>query len=228
MFGRDAEIVETRSREDLGLTLGTGYDSQDNFNGVKYGTHLAWTRLDWEAPLTGSLFLSLGAWHGDILGDRYDDFHREFDYSVALTCEFDPFTELSLVFTHYTFFGDIPDEPELGLEFAKRIGRIDFALWYGYDFELDGHYLEAQVSSEFVINDWLSIVPSVELSYASGYNVEGSGFNHTALRVDFPLSVSDRITITPFIEAVFPIGTLRAGGLDEDEVHGGVALEITF
>ena len=60
------------------------------------------------------------------------------------------------------------------------------------------------------------------------FNAGEAGFNHTALRVDFPITLNDSVTITPFIAAVFPIDALKAGGFDENEVHGGIACQIKF
>ena len=127
-----------------------------------------------------------------------------------------------------SYLGDFADEPELGVELEHTWQRIDFSLWYGRGLEDRGNYAEANVSRAFHFNELISIVPSVQLGFASGYADLGSGLTHFGVRIDFPLDFTDNISLVPYIAMNLPLDALRSVGLSEDTFYAGIALRCRF
>ena len=68
----------------------------------------------------------------------------------------------------------------------------------------------------------------MQVGWVSGYEDSGTGFNHVMLRLDFPLDFTDRLSLTPYIAASFPVDALKASGIEDNEFFGGISLRYTF
>lgn len=212
---------------DLEVSLSLGYDSHYQFNGETFGRDVLWSSVDASLPVASGWWLGMNATYWDITS-AVDGFEREFDLSFALTKELTPNTWLSLVATRYSYLGDFSDEPELGVELEHTWKRIDFSLWYGRGFEESGHYAEANISRAFHVNELISIVPSVQVGFASGYEDLGSGLTHFGFRIDFPLDFTDNISLVPYVAANVPLGALRSVDLTDETFYAGIALRCRF
>ena len=208
-------------------SVSLGYDSHYQFNGETFGRDVLWGSVDVSLPVASKWWLGMNATYWDITSP-VDGFEREFDLSFALTRELGSNTWLSLVASRYSYLGDFADEPELGVELEHTWQRIDFSLWYGRGLEDRGNYAEANVSRAFHFNELISIVPSVQLGFASGYADLGSGLTHFGVRIDFPLDFTDNISLVPYIAMNLPLDALRSVGLSEDTFYAGIALRCRF
>ncbi len=204
-----------------------GYDSHYQFNGETFGRDVLWSSVDASLPLSDTSSFSLNATFWDITSPT-DGLSREFDLSLALTHELCAQTWISLVGTRYSYQGDLGAETELGLELEHTWRRIDFSLWYGHSLEENGHYVEANLSHTFHVNEVVSLVPSVQVGVASGYEGLGSGLTHLGFRCDIPLEFTDRLSLVPYLAVNLPLHALRSVGLTDDTFYAGIAFHYHF
>ncbi len=115
---------------------------------------------------------------------------------------------------------------DLGPSVTLHLGPIDLTSSYTYEFESEGHYFEVVASSEIKINDRFSLVPAVSVAYTKDWMVEGEGWNNVGLRLDAPIKVTDRVTLSPFIAANLPLEALDAH--QDNVLFGGASLRVSF
>ena len=213
--------------DDLGMTIAVGYDSSYIFRGVNYGDHLITGEVNYGTSLTDQLGLDLGVWYGSLADVDYD----ELNLLAALSYDAG-FATLSVGYTWYYFpragagVSDSTGEVVAGI--SRDFGFAELGLNYYYDHDVfEGHYIEAVASKTFAITDRLSLVPSVSIAYEVDYNTTTDGFSNVGLSLALPYALSDRAVLAPYIAGNLPIDILEDAGVD-DEVYGGVSLQVSF
>ncbi len=228
-----APIAEEKS---LGYSASIGYDTNYVYRGVNIATNLVSASIN--APISldsvsKDLTLDLTAWYGasdDAVPAFGGGDYQELDLIAALNKKIGAVT-VGLRYEHYFFFSDVhhaavKDINELGVTLATSIKGLDLAAYVGYDFTAEGWYYEGSVSHTFKINDWLSLVPGVLISFGTDYyGVDGGNTIMPSLAA--PIKLSKNATLTPYIAGNLPYGSLDGLG-EESRVYGGVALKVTF
>lgn len=218
----------------VGATVTVGYDSNYVYRGFNIGENLVSGSIDLPIAINKQWTLDLNAWYG-ALDSATPGFgggdYGELDLTASLLYKFEAFT-VGLKYEHYFFFMDahhaLSDIDELGLTLATSIGGgvVDLAAYVGYDFTADGWYYEASASHTFKINDWLSIVPGVLISFGTDYyGVDGGETIKPS--VAFPIKLTKTATLTPYIAGNIPFDSLHSNGEDA-RVYGGISLSVTF
>ena len=149
------------------------------------------------------------------------------------------------------------DGQEISAGVASALGPINLASSWNYDLVNDSWYLEWSANTTFAITDSISIVPFASVGYGKNYNWQGNAFNgniftngsgrddvtgwtalNTGLRL--PIKLNSRATLTPYIAANVPLGTVNnlavintfgAGTHDtpfKSVFTGGVTLSVRF
>lgn len=207
-------------------SLTAGYDSTYIFRGANLSDDdgLVWTNLG----VTLFDHLNLAAWYASVPESEYSelDLTASVSYSVGIV-------DLSGGVIWYYF----PDAPE-GAEddtfepFASanvNLGEIvDWFNYVGYDTEEDGWYFYTSVSAGFAVTDWLTLTPLAGIGYGIDYyaDEDGDDFNQVDLRLTASIALSDTVTLSPYIAAVFPLDAIDDS--QDDEVYGGVAFSVSF
>ncbi len=225
-----APCVEEKT---LGIVT-IGYDTNYVYRGVNIATNLVSANLDVPISLDSiskDLSLVLSSWYGasdDAVTNFGGGDYQELDLIAVLQKKFGAVTA-GLKYEHYFFFADasgIKDINELGVTLSTSIKGLDLAAYVGYDFTAEGFYYEGSVSHTFKINDKISLVPGILISFGTDYyGVDGGNTIKPSLAM--PIKLSKAATLTPYIAGNLPYGSLDSLG-QQDRVYGGVALTVTF
>ncbi len=207
--------------DELGFELSAGYDTTYIFRGVDFGDHLVWVGLDWETEVAQDLSLGLGAWYGSLAEDPYTELTLDagLSYTVgALT--------FGAGYTHYFFFQDDADVPEVGATLGFEAGPLDVELGYFYDFEVEGSYLELAIGTEFALTERVALAPGAAVAYNFDYYTGTNDWNHIGVSLGLPITLTSTATLTPYIAANFPLDAISS--TEKDQVYGGVSLSVSF
>ncbi len=184
------------AEEDLGLTLGVGYDTHYFFRGLNLAEDWVSTSVDWTLPLTKGLRLDLGANYGTSAGDsaklgKYDagDLSNLVGFDVGnisydrlqldanLVATLGP-VEVGVGYRWYHNLGDLArameDGNEVGVNVATKLGPINLGVAAYRDFSTDGWYFEAAVNTEIKLCERVSLVPGANVGYADHYSYQFS------------------------------------------------------
>lgn len=229
-----APVTPVAEEKSLGFSASIGYDTNYVYRGVNIATNLVSASIN--APISldsvnKGLTLDLTAWYG-ASEDGVPAFgggdYQELDLIASLQQKIGAVT-VGLRYEHYFFFADasgVKDINELGVTLATSVAGLDLAAYVGYDWTAEGWYYEGSVSKAFKINDWLSIVPGVLISFGTDYyGVDGGNTITPSLAA--PIKISKNATLTPYIAGNLPYDSLDDLG-EESRVYGGVALKVTF
>ena len=230
--------------DSVGATLSTGYDTDYIFRGYDYGHDSVWTQLDLSVPLGDSLEFAVGAWYQNAFnGDGFS----ELDVYASLAYDFGTWG-VEIGYTHYSYpqgFPDLgPDDPgsngdetnEAYISAGTTIGPVDVALAYYY-FDLEVSYLEATAGTSIPLSSYVSLDPSIGLSYIDIDNgpagVEDSGLNHFFARLEMPIKLTESATLTPYIATSVAQDVAedynRNGLANADDLfYGGISLSVDF
>lgn len=226
--------------QDLGLTLSVGYDSSYVFRGAEIGSNYISTALSLDVPLVDKVKASLDVSYGSLAGDddnliggqSYD--RLELGAGIAYDAGA---AEIGVGYRWYHHMADLSDVMddghEVGLTLATSVGPVNLGLGGYYDFGIDGWYFEAAVNTEIKVCEGFSIVPGANIGYAVDYswhvdNFASDSFTHVGISVAFPIKLTSRATLTPYVAANFPLDALDDTVADDNIIYGGVSLSVKF
>jgi hypothetical protein len=149
------------------------------------------------------------------------------------------------------------DGQEISLGLATALGPINVATSANYDWVNDSWYFDFDANTSIAVTDSISVVPFFNVGYGKNYNWQGNAFNgniftngsgrddvtgwtaiNTGIRL--PIKLNSRATLTPYIAANLPLGTVTnlaavntfgAGVHDtafNSVLMGGVTLSVRF
>jgi hypothetical protein len=217
--------IQAAPSSELGATIGVGYDTKYMFRGVDFGDNLVHSTLELELPLTDIVSLTIGAWYGDVTDSSFS----ELDLYTSLGIDLGA-VSLSVGYTYY-YFPDASDgahEPNVGI--GTSFGPVSVDLGFYADSEADagdfGYYSALEVNYATDFGGPVGLELGALVSY--GWNYYGvDDWNNVQISAGLPISLTDRATLTPYIAYSWALDGLDAVGQD-DEIFGGVALEVTF
>lgn len=248
-----APVAPAPEEQDLGFTLGAGYDSSYIFRGLQLAENWVSTSLDYTLPLTQTLRLDLGASYGssaddsfgeslvsDALGIDIDGLsYQRLELGAGLVADLGG-VELGLGYRWYHHMGDaeaiLEDGHEIGLTVAAKAGPVNVGVGAYYDAAVEGWYFEAGINSEIKLTDRISLVPGATVGYANEYSYQFSvlgsqpevdGFTHVGLSLALPIKLTKTATLTPFIAGNLPVDELDDAG-EDNQLHGGVSISVKF
>jgi hypothetical protein len=208
------------AEQPLGGTISAGYQTNYIFYGVDLGSNAVWTGVDYAVPGTP---LNVGVWYINPTDGHLDD---ELDVYASLNKEIGGF-DTSLTFTGYFFPDSGADATyELGLGIGKSLGFVDWNATGRYDFEIGGWYFETGISKGFALTDIIELVVSTGISYQVDYWRSGGDFNHVYLSAALPISLRSNVTLEPYVAGLFALDAIDS--FQDDIIHGGVSLSVTF
>lgn len=232
-----AVIATAPSQAGIDTEIHTGFHSIYEFRGVDFGDNLFDAGVDISTKLGGGVTFTAGLWYADTNGNGGGNFD-ELDYYFGLSKTFGKF-ELSAGYTYYAFPGDSSsntNEVYLGLATELPCGT-GVSLTYFEDIdEIDGGYLELEVSRGIEVNPCWKIDLSVGAAWSFNYNpdVDGTmldGFNHWFVKVAMPWEIAEGVTLTPYLKYVAASGNLNNefGAINSEDLFlGGVSLSYSF
>ena len=149
------------------------------------------------------------------------------------------------------------DGQEISLGLATALGPINVATSANYDWVNDSWYFDFDANTSIAVTDSISVVPFFNVGYGKNYNWQGNAFNgnfftngsgrddvtgwtaiNTGIRL--PIKLNSRATLTPYIAANLPLGTvtnlaaINTVGLGTHDtpfksvLTGGVTLSVRF
>lgn len=211
--------------DSLGFSLSVGYDSTYIFRGVDFGDHLVWGSLTIPIKLTDKLTFTFAPWYGNIADGGYD----ELDLVAGFTYDLG-FATLGVGYTWYYFPFSGFDTNEPNITIAKSFGKVNWFAGAYCDLEADagneGWYFETGVNTSIAINDMVSLVPEVKVSYATDYYGQ-DGFNNVVVKLGAPIALTKTATLTPYVAGSIALEALDAINQDSEFI-GGVSLTVTF
>lgn len=230
--------------EDLGITVGLGYDSSFIFRGVEFGEHWITGSVGVDIPVVDKVSFGLDASYGSLADDNDAILgglsYQRLEIGAGLTYDAGA-AEVGLGYRWYHQMGDLDalleDGHEVGLTLASALGPVNVGLGAYYDFAVDGWYFELAANTEIKITDSFSLVPGASVGYGVDYTwhidlpgagaVIGDGFTAVNLSLAAPIKLSSRATLTPYIAGNLPIDNLEDLG-EDDKLYGGVSLSVRF
>ncbi len=220
--------------DSVGATLSVGYDSDYIFRGYDSGHDHVWSKLDLAIPLGNDLELGIGAWYTS----AFNDGENELDVYADLAYDFGSFG-LEVGYTHYDYpnglLGDGSsnggETNEAYISLGTTVEMLDLAVAYYYDFDLEISYVEATAGTSFELSPFVSLDPSIGISYIDIDNappgLENSGFNHFFARLELPIALTDSATLTPYVATSVALD-VADDYRENDYFWGGVALSVNF
>lgn len=215
--------------ESVGATVDVGYDTHYFFRGFLLSEQNVWGQVALSVPLGEKLALGLGAWYTSSADISYD----ELDLNAGLTYDAG-FLNVGVGYTHYEYPDGSSGEgngfdsaEEVGLTLSKGLGLVNLAAGYYYDFETEGSYMEFGIDAPIAVTENFSVVPAALISYGDGYYSEDSGFQHVKLAVSFPVKLTSKATLTPYVAYNLDLDTTGEFNTNDD-IYGGVKLSVSF
>jgi len=265
----------------IGATFDAGFDSRYYFRGLWFADNIMWSALNISVPITDKLSWGIGGAYintaGTPLGVGGVKFKSGYNYS-----EVDAITSLNynagwakfgMQYQYYFYpdnyagsFKGVPTaagDPEFGIKGAGELGwtmavplkAFNLYAGYYYDFRINGQYISLGADYTYAINDWLSIVPSVNTGYGIDYytgngsgstsgvgqglglfnqqgnqsnNYPKSGFTHVLYTIAMPIKLTKIATLTPYV-AMNESERLRVRlNVQRNEIYWGVKLSFAF
>jgi hypothetical protein len=228
----------------LGAELSLNYDSDHIINGHFLAYNWLSTTLDLAIPLSEQLSLDLSGTYGTAINDSDAFGLGEFDQLSGIAgLSYDlGAVQLSAGYRYWNFL-DLPggvsqhNEAFFGVGTSLFDGLLNFGIRYIANLDEENHYLDAVVSSEIVISDWLSLVPSANVGFiideGTQFWADNQGLSHVELRLAAPIKLTEYATLTPYAGYLFVLNaidssTVNTAGANTDRFFGGVSLSVRF
>jgi hypothetical protein len=229
-----APVAPTCTNDDIGASIGVGYDTDFYFRGLSFGEDWISSNVNYSTDVADGVALSLGANYGSS-HDQIADYDR-LVLNAGLSKDLG-FANATLGYRYYNHSGIVGsaffnDTSEVFFNLTKSVGIINFGLATNYDVTNEGWYFELGANTEVKLTDRISLVPGANIGYANSYNYQlgGTGIDgFTAVTVSLaaPIKLNSRATLTPYIA-----GRLSVDALDDlgegNDVYGGVSLTVKF
>lgn len=139
-------------------------------------------------------------------------------------------------YTHLQFLSDDAEDNEVGIALAlSDVLPLNLAIVADvyYSFEAEGTFIEASLSGEYEISDWLSLAPAVIYGHNAGYIADGhDGANNIAVALEAAVAISDNAKLSGYGAYTWGINADPDNSPDDellqDFFYGGVALTVAF
>ena len=224
-------LIPGRTEQNLGFTLGLGYDSDYVFRGREIASNNLSSSLDYSHALSDYFSFKLGTAYRNTPDDkRFSDLET----SVGLNANLG-LVEIGAGYRWYHVF-EVPkgtagkiinnDINETCLTLSSGIGPADLTVAVFYDAHTHGFYYDFSVSTEYKINDRISLVPGISTGLNSDY-YSVSGFSHMKPSLTAPIKLSKNIILTPYVAGNIVFDNLKAIG-EKNRVYGGLSLAVNF
>lgn len=218
---------EASAEAGVAVEWSIGYDTHYVFRGEPLQENTGWTQLSVDVPLGPGVTWNLSPW---FLQDLDTDYN-EFDAITSLNLEAGEW-QLSLGYAGYFYprgglgGGEgIGDEHEAFFSAGREWEGLSATATVAWNFDRRGAYYELALDYPLEVTSWLQVTPGVAAGADSDYYGEGTEFNHVRAQLAAEVRLSENVTLSPYVAAVFPTGSLRGA---DDEVYGGVALAVSF
>ena len=217
------EVTEVIAVDDsIGATISAGYMTDYIFYGVDLGNNAVWTGVDYSLESLG-VPLDVGVWYINPTDSSYDELDVYAGYSLPSFAGVDA----SLNFVAYFFPQTSADATyELNLALSYDAGFVDVVGLVAYDFEIEGWYFMGGISKGFAISDDLEIVLSATIGGQNDYWASSGFWNDVQVKAALPIALTDNATLEPYIGGLFALDATE--DLQDDIVHGGVSLSVSF
>ncbi len=221
-----------------------GYDSSYVFRGLNFGDHLFSGTLDVNVALSDQLTWNINAFYG-MLGESSQLSVPSADYN-----EFDLFTGLLYnagsvtfgpTFKWYNYHNGgelavgLENQYEFGIMASTKVGMLDVTGSANYELETEAVYFELGASTAIKLTESVSLVPGAIVSYGDFNNLGTvNDWNHAAVYLKLPITLTESMTLTPYVAANFPFAAVDAVGAAvpsaslDNEIYGGVSLNVKF
>jgi len=237
MIGGSLLAVAATAQAEVEVEVHAGYHSIYEFRGVDFGDDLYEGGIDLSYELAEGLSLSGGAWFADTNGGGFE----ELDLYIGLTKTLGK-VDVSIGYTSYIFPGTSEfntDEVYFGLSTELECGTGLSLTYYHDTNEIDGGYLEGEVSKSYKLSECVSLDLAVGAAWSFGYNRDKKGagtsdldgFNHYYASVSTPWAICDNMTLTPYIKFVGADSDFNndfSKTASDDLFIGGLTLSYSF
>ncbi len=204
------------------LDASAGYINRYIFRGVDLGRDLTFAEVLAEVPLSDSLTASFSSWYGNVRGP-----YSEVDVTAGLSWDAGPVTlGAQFLWYHFPTGYYLENQYETGLTVSREFGPLELTVGWYYEFEVNGHFVEAVLACPQKLNDRVSIEPALTFGYNLGYNVPGNDLNHAGLIVEIPIKLGAHASLTPILAASVPLSALEDS--EHALVYGGVKFTLSF
>lgn len=160
-----------KALENLSVSLTTGFESEYNFRGEKLTGHSWQTELMLSYAATENLSVYAGAWNETPFHGK--QLTNELDLIAGVTYDIEGFT-FDLGYTYYWYLEgdklgggfDATNEVKFGVSYDTSVLFEDVSdiladlsitpsVYYYYDFDQDGHTVEAAISARIPVSKWI-------------------------------------------------------------------------
>jgi len=229
-------LAAAQVHAEVEIEVHAGYHSIYEFRGVDYGDDLIEGGVDLSYELAEGLSLTGGAWYADTNGGALE----ELDLYIGLTKTLGKI-DVSFGYTSYIFPGTSEinsDEVYFGLATELDCGTGLSLTYYHDTNEIDGGYLEAEVSKSIELSECISLDLAAGAAWSFGYNRDNKNgtsdledFNHYYVSVATPWTICDNVTVTPYVKFVGAGSDLdnhNTRTASDDLFFGGITLSYSF
>lgn len=204
-------------------SVSVGYESDYIFRGLTFGEHAPWASVAINVPLATDVSLDLGTWYlnstrGPVNFDELDTF-------AFLNFPLGPF-KAAIGGTWYYYPELDTDNSEVAAKLAYDVGTLFTLTGFGaYDFVGEGWYLELAANKVIPLAKCWDLGLTGGVSYVSDYFGFDS-WNNAFVRASLIYHLTQTTSLTAYVGGDFPLDAIEA--IQDDTLHGGVSLTVTF
>lgn len=205
-------------------SVSVGYETDYIFRGLTFGEHAPWASAAINFALTDQVSVDLGTWYLNSTSGPVG--FDELDVYSFLNFPLWVF-KASLGGTWFSYpEGAADDNGEASLNLAYDVGSlVTLAGFAAYDFVGDGWYFQLGASKTIALADCLDLGLGGGVGYVDSY-FGNQGWNHAYVRASLIYKLTETTSLTGYIGGNFPLEAIET--VEEDKVHGGVSLTVTF
>jgi hypothetical protein len=215
----------------FGAEVAVGYDTHYMFRGVNYGEDSVWGSLEISLPIIPGVDLAVGAWYQDPQSGSLQNPGREDELDLYTTIGTEVAPGIYGWVGYYAYLypeagGGSTNEITTGVEFSILNEMLTVSVEAFYDLDIEGWYFTPGVSHTLPINDFLAIEIGAAVGYQIDYNADGSDWNDVRAFVKTPISLTENVTLEPYIAHSWALDAIDS--FQDDELFGGVSLSVSF
>lgn len=208
--GKEVKPVVEEEKPWITGTLDAGYDSRLYFRGLWFADHTVWTAANASFTLAENLTLGVGAYYVSTadteigVGPSGELDYSELDLFASLTYDFKAF-KVGVVYTSYHFFDTYS-------------GSTDFGSFGA------GEYSVKHVNELGVVVSTSLWGANITGGFYYDFNIGGS---YAELGVDYPIKVTDWLSIVPAVKTGYGWDYYSNGAPENGGLSGGVTSGFT-
>ena len=219
--------------------VSVGYETDYFFRGVQFSEDNPWASVNLNFPLFNDVSLDLGAWYlNGVTPAPFDelDVYGFVNFPLSLPIIGDLAASVGGTWFYFPETAGGNDTAEVSANVAKDLtlpllGDISHHVFAAHDFEAEGFYFQTGLDKVVPLSNCLDLELGGGVSYTDDY-FGSDGWNHAFATAGVAWHWTEAATLRAYVGGNFVLDGLEPivlpGGQNQEDVHGGASLSISF